>query len=345
MPLTSDDPKQPLRFFRLGYERIRPGRKAKATVYAVQFDRFGPPEVLTLGTSLPEPHPSPDEVRIRVRAAGVSPVDLALRAGKSPSSQRISLPHIPGVDAAGVIDELGANVTDYALGDEVFGAVSIAGLGGASAQYAVLNFWAHKPPSMPWVQAGAAGTSVETATRALDALDVREGSTLLIVGATGGVGSVAVQLAVARGARVIGTARPETQTFVADLGAIPIPYGPGLPERVRALGIDHVDLALDAAGADVLPELIAITGTADAVLTIADFSGPKHGVRLSLGELGGQPDGKHGLAQAAALFTEGRFRVPVQHEFSMAQAAEAHAAADQGPRLGKIALVDDQEDD
>ena len=309
-------------------------------MYAVQFDRFGPPEVLTTAGSLPAPRPGPDEVRIRVRAAGVAPVDLSLRAGRSPSSERISLPHIPGVDAAGVIDELGANVTGFEIGDAVFGAVSIARLGGASAQFAVLAFWAHKPPSMPWAQAGAAGTSIETATRALDALDLRVGSTLLIDGAAGGVGSVAVQLAIARGARVVGTGRRESQAFIAALGATPVPFGPGLPERVRALGIEQIDLALDVAGADALPELIALTGTAAAVLTIADFTGPKQGVRLSIGELGGQPDGRHGLAQATTLFEEGRFRIPVQHEFPMAQAAEAHAAAARGPRQGKIALID-----
>jgi NADPH:quinone reductase-like Zn-dependent oxidoreductase len=309
-------------------------------VLAVQFDRFGPPDVLTLGTH-PVPHPGPNEVRIAVKAAGVTPVDLALRAGLTPASQRITLPHIPGVDAAGVIDEIGANVTGFAISDEVFGAVDVARLGGASAEFAVLRFWARKPPSMPWAQAGAAGTSIETATRALDALAVHAESTLLIDGAAGGVGSVAVQLAIARGARVVGTARAENHAFIAELGAIPVTYGPGLPERVRALGVGRVDLALHIAGADALPELVAITGTAASVLTIADFSGPEQGVRLSLGELGGQPDGRHGLPQAAALYEEGRFRVPIQHEFPMAQAAEAHAAAaqGQGPRRGKIALV------
>jgi NADPH:quinone reductase-like Zn-dependent oxidoreductase len=307
-------------------------------VFAVRFHRFGPPDVLTLGTH-PAPHPGPDEVRITVEAAGISPVDLALRAGLTPASQRLSLPHIPGVDAAGVIDELGTNVTGFALGDQVFGSVDVARLGGAGAQFAVLKFWTHKPPSMPWAQAGAAGTGVETATRALDALDLRAESTLLIDGAAGGVGSIAVQLAIARGARVIGTARPENHAFIAGLGAIPVTYGPGLPERVRALGIGRVDLALHIAGVGALPELIAITETAASVLTIADFTGPERGVRLSLGELGGQPDGRHGLPKAAALYEEGRFRIAVQHEFPMAQAAEAHTAAAQGPRQGKITLI------
>jgi NADPH:quinone reductase-like Zn-dependent oxidoreductase len=189
------------------------------------------------------------------------------------------------------------------------------------------------------VEAGAAGTSIETATRALDGLGVHAGTTLLVDGAAGGVGSVAVQLAIARGARVIGTARPESQAFVAALGATVVTYGPGLVDRLRVLGIGQVDLALDVAGAGSLPELIAITGTAAAVLTIADFTGPKLAVRLSLGEFGGEPDGRHGLPLAAALSEEGRFRVPIQEVFSMAQAAKAHEAAARGPRQGKIALT------
>lgn len=304
---------------------------------AVQFDQFGPPDVLHVGPS-PEPHAGPGEVRVAVRAAGVTPVDLALRAGTSPSATTRPLPHIPGVDAAGVVDEVGVGVTDVAVGDEVFGFVDIARLGGASAELAVLHAWAVKPPSMPWEQAGAAGTSVETATRALDLLDIRDGSTLVIDGAAGGVGSVAVQLALARGARVIGTASPANQSFVAGLGAIATTYGPGLPERVRALHEGRVDRALHVAGAGALPELVAITGSAATVVTLVDFSGTL-GVRASVGELAGQPDGRHGLAAAAALFDDGRFHVPVQATFPMAEAGRAHALASQGPRRGKVVVT------
>jgi NADPH:quinone reductase-like Zn-dependent oxidoreductase len=307
-------------------------------MFAVQFDRFGPPKVLSVGP-FPEPHASRGEVRVRVRAAGVSPVDVALRAGRSPSAGQGALPHIPGVDAAGVIDEVGADVTGVAVGDEVFGVVDVSRLGGASAEFAILRFWAAKPVSMSWEQAGAGGTSIETATRVLDLLDVHEGTTLLIDGAAGGVGSVAVQLAIARGARVIGTGSPGNQTFIAQLAAIPTTYGQGLPERVRALHGGRVDLALDIAGAGSLPELIAITGTAASVVTIADFTGPQLGVRLSLGDLGGEPNGRHGLAIAAALSEEGRFRLPLQEVFPMAQAGRAHAFAARGPRQGKIVLT------
>jgi NADPH:quinone reductase-like Zn-dependent oxidoreductase len=306
-------------------------------MFAVRFDHFGPPDVLAIGTRA-EPHAGPGEIRIRVAAAGVSPVDLALRAGSSPSRDKLMLPHVPGVDAAGVIDEIGAGAGGFAPGDEVFGSVDIARLGGASAQFAVLAFWAAKPPSMSWTEAGAAGTSVETATRALDALGAGAGTTLLVDGAAGGVGSIAVQLASARGARVIGTARPGSHDFLASLGAIPVTYGPGLAERVRGLGLGLPDLALDVAGAGSLGELIAVTGAPGAVVTLADFTGPARGVRLSRGQYGGEPDGRHGLAIAAELSFQGRFRVPVQEVFPAARAAEAHATAARGPRQGKITL-------
>ena len=294
-------------------------------MFATRFERFGPPEVLSVG-ELPEPHAGPGEVRIRVRAAGVSPVDLAIRAGKSRSP--IALPHIPGVDAAGVVDEAGPGAD---VGDEVFGAVDVARLGGATAEFAVLAFWAPKPPSMPWEQAGAAGSGIETATRALDLLDVRDGMTLLVDGASGGVGSLVVGLALARGARVIGTAGD--LEFVESLGATPVRYGPGLSTRVSG----RVDAALDVAGQGSLPELVALTGSPSSVVTLADFTGPSHGVRVSTGALGGEPDGRHGLAVAAGLFEEGRFRVPVEEVFT--DAAAAHAAAERGPRRGKLVVA------
>lgn len=295
-------------------------------MFAVRFERFGPPDVLSRG-AFPEPHAGPGQVRIRVRAAGVSPVDLAIRAGKSRSP--ITLPHVPGVDAAGVVDEAGPGA---AVGDEVFGTVDLARLGGATAEFAVLAFWAAKPPAMPWAQAGAAGSGIETATRALDLLDVRDGMTLLVDGASGGVGSLVVGLALARGARVLGTAAPGNQEFVESLGATPIPYGPGLSTRVPG----PVDAALDVAGKGSLPELVELTGTPSSVVTLADFSGPAHGVRVSVGALGGEPDGRHGLAAAADLHTAGRFRVPVEQVFT--DAVAAHTAAERGPRRGKIVV-------
>jgi NADPH:quinone reductase-like Zn-dependent oxidoreductase len=306
-------------------------------MFAVQYDRFGGPEVLHLGAA-DRPLPPAGHILVRVRAAGVSPVDAALRAGRTPMSARLPLPHIPGVDAAGVVEELGTGVDEVAVGDEVFGVVDITKLGGAGAEFAVLRMWARMPAGMSWPQAGAAGSSVETATRALDRLDLRPGMTLLVDGAAGGVGSVVVQLATARGVRVIGTAREANHEFLTRLGTIPITYGPGLGDRVAALGPGRVDRALDVAGAGSLTELIELTGSPAAVVTLADFTAAEHGVRLTMGAMAGEPDGRHGLPAAARLFEQGRFTVPVEAVFPFAKAADAHEAIERGSRRGKIVL-------
>ncbi|MEU7679689.1 NADP-dependent oxidoreductase [Micromonospora taraxaci] len=310
-------------------------------MFAVQYDRFGGPEVLHLGTT-DAPQPQAGQIRIRVHAAGVSPVDVGLRFGRTPMAAHLPLPHIPGVDAAGIVDEIGDDVDGVAVGDHVFGIVELATLGGASAQFAVLQLWAHKPATMPWAQAGAAGTSIETATRALDLLDLRPGMTLLVDGAAGGVGSIAVQLAAARGIHVVGTARPDNHGLLNQLGVTPVTYGPDLPSRLDALGVTRIDRALDVAGAGSLSELLDLTGDPTAVVTLADFTAPTHGVRLSMGQLAGEPDGRHGLPVAGELFTEGRFTVPIEADFPFEKAADAHRTAEHGPRRGKIVLtVDD----
>jgi NADPH:quinone reductase-like Zn-dependent oxidoreductase len=258
-------------------------------------------------------------------------------------SARLALPHIPGVDAAGVVDEIGDGVDGVAVGDGVFGVVDVAQLGGATAEFAVLRLWAHKPAGMSWSQAGAAGSGVETATRALDRLELRPGMTILVDGAAGGVGSIAVQLAAARGVRVIGTARAGNHDFLTRLGATPIAYGPGLADRVSALGGARVDRALDVAGAGSLTELVEVTGSPAAVVTLADFTAREHGVRLSMGTVAGEPDGLHGLSDAAGLFAQGRFTVPIEAVFPFRNAADAHRTAEHGSRRGKIVLSADDE--
>ncbi|MGV8882452.1 MAG: alcohol dehydrogenase catalytic domain-containing protein [Rhodoglobus sp.] len=308
---------------------------------AVEFNQAGDPSVLHL-SERDRPVPAPGSVLIRVRAAGVSPVDLGLRAGATPLSKSLLLPHVPGVDAAGVVVEVGAGVTDVRPGDEVFGIVDLAKLGGATAEFAVLATWAIRPAALGWEQAAAAGTSVETSTRALDLLGVDLHTTILIEGAAGGVGAVAAQLAIARGGRVVGTARPEALAHVAALdGVVAVRAGKFLEHDLDAAGIGHVDLALDASGAGTVPTLVALTGNPDRVVTIADLAAAEYGVRITRGALAGEADGRHGLAVAADLATRGRFRVPLRGTFHYSQAPDAHLLAEQRPRWGKVILVNE----
>jgi NADPH:quinone reductase-like Zn-dependent oxidoreductase len=296
---------------------------------AVRFSQFGGPEVLEL-VDLPEPHPGPGQIRIAVRAAGVSPSDWKKRKGLMDPQ----LPQTLGHEAAGVVDELGAGAGDVAVGDRVFG---LAAEPVAQAELAVLSWYAPVPPSLDFAGAAALPAAVETATRALDQLGVARGSTLLINGASGSVGSAAVQLAAARGARVIGIAGPASQDYLRSLGAEPVTYGEGLVRRVRALGPDGVDVALDVAGSGVLPELIDLAGSAGHVVTIADFQGARrHGVRFSSGE-----DGRavHAIGEIGEVIESGRFSLPVAQTFPLADVAQAHRVSEEGRVRGKLVLL------
>ncbi|MFI5866765.1 NADP-dependent oxidoreductase [Streptomyces sp. NPDC051546] len=296
---------------------------------AVRFSRFGGPEVLEI-VELADPHPGPGQVRIAVRAAGVNPSDWKKRRGLMDEG----LPQTLGYEAAGIVDELGAGVRDVAVGDRVFG---FSTEGAAQAELAVLSYWAPVPPSLGFAGAAALPAAIETATRALDQLGVGSGATLLVNGASGGVGSAAVQLAAVRGARVIGTAGPANHAYLRTLGAEPVAYGEGLLDRVRALAPDGVDLALDVAGSGVLPELIELTGGPEHVVTIADFAGAQeYGVVFSRGDTG---RAFHALGEIGALIESGRFTLPVARTFPLTEVAEAHRASENGHTTGKLVLM------
>ena len=296
---------------------------------AVRFSRFGGPEVLEI-VDLPDPHPGPGQVRIAVRAAGVNASDWKKRQGLMDDG----LPQTLGHEAAGVVDELGEGVTDVALGDRVFG---FSADGAAQAELVVLGYYAPVPASLDFAGAAALPAAVETAARALDQLDVHSGVTVLVNGASGSVGSAAVQLAVARGARVIGTASPANHEYLRSLGAEAVAYGDGLVGRVRELGT--IDLALDVAGSGVLAELIELTGGPERVVTIADFAGAReYGVVFSRGD-GGRA--LHVVGEIGALIEAGRFALPVARTFPLAEVAQAQVASEQGHLRGKIVLVVD----
>ncbi len=296
---------------------------------AVRFSRFGGPEVLEV-VDLPDPHPGPGEVRIAVRAAGVNPSDWKKRQGLMDQE----LPQTLGHEAAGIVDEVGEGVKHVSVGDHVFG---LSAEGAAQAELAVLSFYAPIPALLDFADAAALPAAIETATRALDQVGVTSGGTLLVNGASGSVGSAAVQLALARGARVIGTASPVNHDYLRSLKAEPVAYGDGLVERVRALAPDGVDVALDVAGSGVLPELIDLAGGAEHVVTVADFVGAReHGVRFSSGDAG---RALYVLAEIGALIESGHFSLPVATTFPLAEVAAAHRAGEAGHVRGKLVLV------
>ena len=296
---------------------------------AAQFSRFGGPEVLEI-VELPDPHPGPGEIRIAVHAAGINASDWKKREGLMDQE----LPQTLGYEAAGVVDELGEGVKDVAVGDPVFGA---SPYGAAQAELAVLSDYAPVPASLDFAAAAALPAAVETAARALDQLHVAGGSTVLINGASGSVGRAAVQFAVVRGARVIGTGSPATHEDLRSLGAEPVAYGDGMPERVRALAPSGVDLALDAAGSGVLPELIELANGNEHMITVADFAGAeRYGVRFSSGDSG---RASYALRQVGGLIESGRFSLPVGETFPLADIARAHRVGEAGRVRGKLVLL------
>jgi NADPH:quinone reductase-like Zn-dependent oxidoreductase len=302
-------------------------------VKAVQYSEYGGPEVLRV-TDVEEPHAGPGQIRIAVRGASINPIDWKLRGGAMAGGEPLAQPRIPGVDAAGVVDEVGEGVTDVSAGDEVFGFT----VGGAAAEHAILEAWATKPRALSFEEAAGYPVAAETAVRGLDLLGVGDGQTLLVNGAAGGVGTAVVQLAVARGARVIGLASERNHDYLRQLGAEPTTYGDGMVDRVRELAPDGVDRAYDVAGSGVIPELIELTGSPDNIISIADFSAPQHGVRVTTG---GDDRAIHALAEAARLHEEGRFSLPVDRTFPFSQAADAHRLSEEGHVRGKLVLVPD----
>ncbi|MGI5348523.1 NADP-dependent oxidoreductase [Streptomyces sp. CA-250714] len=306
-------------------------------MFAVQYHRYGGPEVLSLEEA-EEPHAGPGRIRIAVRATGVTPADWYLRSGMLRELIPLRFPHIPGMDAAGIVDEVGDGVTGTAMGDAVFGVVPFAELGGAAARYAVLEAWAPKPLSWSFEEAGGAGANIETATRVLDALGAAEGMTLLIDGAAGGVGTITAQLAQARGLTVIGTASERNHAFLDGLGVVPVTYGPGLADRLAPLAPRGVDVVLDAAGKGSLPELVALAGDPHRVVTVADLDAARHGVRLSHSG-GEEPPGWTGLTTAVALADRGRLTVPLHAVFPLKEIATAHEVSAGGHARGKIVLT------
>ncbi len=296
---------------------------------AVRYHRYGGPEVLQVD-DVPEPHPGPGQVRIRVQASGVNPWDVKGRAGRRSGGKPLKEPVIPGVEAAGVVDEVGPEVKGTTVGDAVFGFT----VGGAAAEHALLGHWSHTPDTVSPVQAGGMSQVGETAARGLRELGLKKGDTLLVHGASGGIGQGVLQLAKHGGLTVIGTASPDKHDLLRSLGATPTTYEPGLPARVSALAPHGVDGVFDTAGTS-LEELIEIAGDPARVVTIANFTAGAAGARVT----GSGVPYYEALDQVADLARTGDFAVRVAATFDLADAGAAHALVETGHAGGKVVLT------
>ena len=297
---------------------------------ALQYNTYGGPEVLQWAEA-PKPHAGPGQLRIAVRAASVNPIDWKALTGMLSGGEPLAGTGYLGYDAAGVVDEVGDQVSGVAVGDEVFGRGQKT-----QAQYAVLDAWAAKPPSIDWAVSAAAGVAGETSERGLRLLEVNAGDTLFVDGGAGGVGAVAVQMALARGAKVIASASEANHDYLREIGATPVGYGQGLAERVRAAAGGPVDAVLDVAGKTPVQDLIGLASEPSQVVSIANYAAGQAGARVSGGGADSRP--MEALALVAELLAQNKLVIKVQ-TFPVDRAAEAYRISQAGHVRGKLVLI------
>jgi NADPH:quinone reductase-like Zn-dependent oxidoreductase len=301
---------------------------------AVVVDAFGGPEVLRV-QQVSEPHAGPGQLRVRVTAAGLNPMDWLIVADEAIGSAfGVRPPTGFGCDYAGVVDEVGEGVTGFASGDRVFGGA----ISRAVADHVVVDPTRdevlHTPDGVDDVTAGTLAIAAATAAAALAAVGVAAGDTVLIGGAGGGVGVFAVQLAVLSGARVIGTASQGSFDFVRALGAEPVQYGAGLADRVRALAPGGITAGADLFGTEVAHAALELGVSPERIATIA-----AQDPELSAKAVGGADAAPGTLQRVADLIAQGRLTVPIAARYPIEQIREAVQLQAGRHARGKVVIV------
>lgn len=292
---------------------------------------------MTVG-EVPDPHIGPDTMLVKVVAAGINPVDYKVREGYLAGLIDTIFPAVPGWDVAGVVVRPGLDTSEFAAGDEVlaYARADVVHSGTLAELVAVpVRTAARKPAAVSFEDAAALPLTGLTALQSIRRSGLREGDTVLVHAAAGGVGAFATQLAVLAGARVVGTAGPANHEFLRSLGAEPVAYGEGLVAAARAVAPDGFDVVLDYVGGaalDVTPDLLRPGGS---VVSIADGR--------AASEFGGQyvwvrPD-RDDLAELAGLVADGRLRVHVSAVYDLEHAVDAYRALESGHTRGKIVVT------
>ncbi|WP_204910960.1 alcohol dehydrogenase catalytic domain-containing protein [Microlunatus spumicola] len=291
---------------------------------------FGGPDMLGWA-DVDDPEPGPGEIRIQVRGAGVGPTDLHLRSGQLAGVFGITPPVVLGFEAAGTVDALGAGTTGVAVGDDV--AVLLPALGGY-AERAVASVWVRKPASVAWDAAAALPASAEAAVGVLRQLGARDGEHLVVLGAGGSVGLIAVQLALAAGLRVSAVAGDHDQELLTSLGATFVAKGASLEASLSSAG--RVDAVLDAAGAGGLDAAVRLAGGPERVVTLVDPTAAALGVRLSQPGPDRAPDA---LDVTMPMLASGALRLKPRTTVPLAEASRAHALLESSGQHPKIVLT------
>lgn len=304
----------------------------RAAVYDAYTENF---DDITV-RELPDPKVPPASVLIEVRAAGVNPVDWKLVGGHLDPVMPTQFPVTPGWDVAGVVVGLGFDTPEFSIGDEVLAYARKDVLGGGTFAEKVavpVHAVAPKPKSLSWEQAGGLPLAGGTALRTLESLGELEGRTVLIHGASGGVGSFAVQIAGAAGARVIGTASEANHEYLRGLGAEPVTYGDGLVERVLEAAGGKVDGVADFVGG-VLDDTLAVLAEDGSHASATDPSVAEHGGR----HIWVRPDGSE-TARLGLLVDEGKLTVDVAGTYGLDQVPQAFKDSATGHVRGKLVIV------
>lgn len=302
---------------------------------AVQFDKYGPADVLKLA-DVPQPVPMPGQVLVKVKAAGINPGETKIREGMLAFRWPSTFPSGEGSDLAGVVDQVGPDVTGVAAGDPVIGWVDTRS---SHAEYAVVEAGnlTPKPAAVPWEVAGALPVAGFTAWAAVRAVALNAGDRLVVAGAAGGVGSIAVQLAKRSGATVIGLASEPNHAWLSQQGVVPVTYGDGVVGRIRSAA-PKVDAFIDTYGGDYVELALDELGVSPArVDTITRFDAVDvYGVKAE-GNAAGASAAV--LAELAGLIAAGALEVPIAETYPLDHVREAYARLATGHIRGKIVLL------
>jgi NADPH:quinone reductase-like Zn-dependent oxidoreductase len=315
-----------------GYTGAR--ENGEAMPKAVRFGQYGGIDVLQV-VEVPRPVPGPGQVLVRVKAAGINPGEAKIREGLLHARWPASFPSGQGTDLAGIVAGAGPGVTAFAAGDEVIGFTDNRA---SQAEYVLVeaaNLTA-KPASVPWEVAGALPVAGFTAYAAVRAVALAPGDTVVVAGAAGGVGSIAVQLARRAGATVIGLASEANHGWLASHGVIPVTYGDGVAGKIRDAA-PRVDAFIDTFGGDYVQIALELGVEPSRVDTIANFDAVRrYGVKAE-GNAAGASAGV--LAELARLIAADQLEIPVAAVFPLAQVQDAYRRLEQGHLRGKIVLV------
>ena len=302
---------------------------------AVRFEQYGGVDVLNV-VDVEDPVPGPGQLLVRVRAAGINPGEAKIREGMLHERWPASFPSGQGSDLAGVVEAVGDGADGFQPGDEVIGFTDTRA---SQAELVVIDAEnaTRRPAGVSWEVAGGLFVVGATAWAAVRAVHLAEGDTVVVSGAAGGVGSLAVQLARQAGARVIGLASEHNHEWLRGHGVVPVTYGDGVAERVRAATPDGVDAFIDTVGAPYVELALELGVAPDRIDTIADFAAvERHGVKAEGNAMGASAAT---LAELAALIDEGALELPIAASYPLEQVRDAYAELERNHTHGKIVLV------